>query len=123
MHDDKWTTGNKATHSKALREAGTGAGRYYASFRGPNGTARRQRFTKDRKESEQLYRRWVVEHYDDTADIVIRDGSGFKGDMERTLPYIANAFVRHDEGRVRLDGAPRTKGTISLRVLTTIAAK
>ena len=83
-------------------------GRYYASFRGPNGTARRRRFTKDRKESEPLYRRWVVEHYDDTAGIIIRDGSGFKGDMERTLPYIANAFLRHDEGRVRLDGALRT---------------
>jgi hypothetical protein len=61
--------------------------RYYTSFRGPNGSARRQGFTKDHKESEQLYRRWVVETYDDSADIVIRDGSGFKGDLERTLPW------------------------------------
>jgi len=63
-----------------------------------------------------MYRRWVIEQYDDHAGIVIRDGSGFKGDVERTLPYIANAFVQHEEGRVRTDGATRTKGTISLRV-------
>lgn len=110
-HGNKRTAGNKTTHSKALR-TGLGHGQVFRLV--PR--RQRRRFTRDRKESEQLYRRWVVEHYDDTADIVIRDGSGFKGDMERTLPYIANAFVRHDEGRVRLDGAPRTKGAISLRV-------
>jgi len=93
-----------------------GTGRYYASYRSSNGTARRQRFVRDRIESQQMYRRWVIEQYDDHADIVIRDGSGFKDDVERTLPYIANAFVQHNEGSVRTDGATRTKGTISLRV-------
>ncbi|MCH7994639.1 MAG: hypothetical protein IIB57_09360 [Planctomycetes bacterium] len=36
--------------------------------------------------------------------------------MERTLPFIANALIQHDEGHVRLDGSPRAGGTISLRV-------
>ena len=81
------------------------------------GTARRQRFAKDRKESEQLYRRWFVARYDDAADIVIGDGSRFKGEREHTLPFIANAFVQHDEGRVRHDGGSRTNGAISLRGL------
>ncbi len=93
-----------------------GTGRYYTSYRAAGGSARRQRFTKDRKESEQLYRRWVIEHYNDSVDIIIRDGSGFNGTLERTLPYISNALVQHDEGRVRPDGSPRTGGTISLRV-------
>ncbi len=61
-----------------------------------------------------MYRRSVIEHYDDHADIVIRDRSDFKDDVERILPYIANAFVQHNEGSVRTDGATRTKGTISV---------
>ena len=91
-------------------------GRYYASYRDADGKCQRRRFTRDRKESEQEYRRWVIEHYDDAADIVIRDGSGFKGESVQTLPHIANAFIKHDEGRVRPDGAARKKGTITLRV-------
>ncbi len=91
-------------------------GRYYAAYRDADGKCQRRRFSRDRKESEQEYRRWVIEHYDDAADIVIRDGSGFKGDSVQTLPHIANAFIKHDEGRVRPDGAARKKGTITLRV-------
>jgi hypothetical protein len=45
-----------------------------------------------------MYRRWILEQYDNHADIVIRDGSGSKGDAERTLPDIANAFVQHFGG-------------------------
>ena len=113
------TNGRLATRRripKLSEQSESDTGRYYASYRGPNGTARRERFTKNRKASEPLYRRWVIEHDDDSADIVIRDGSGFKGKLEQTLPYIANAFVRHDAGRVRADGVARKKGTISLRV-------
>lgn len=91
-------------------------GRYYTSYRDAKGKCQRQRFSRDRKESEQAYRRWVIEHYDDSADIVIRDGAGRKDALEQTLPYIANAFIKHDEGRVRADGTARKKGTISLRV-------
>ncbi len=76
-----------------------GTGRYYTSYRAASGSARRQRFTKDRKGSKQRYRRWVIEHDDDSVDIIIRDGSGFNGPLEWTLPYIANALVQHDEGR------------------------
>lgn len=93
-----------------------GTGRYYTSYRAASGSSRRQRFTRDYKESEQLYRRWVIEHYDDSVDIIVRDGSSLNGHLERTLPYIANALIQHDEGRVRPDGLPRTGGTISLRV-------
>ena len=81
-------------------------GRRYASFRGPKGTARRQRFTRNHKESEQPYRCWVIENYDDSADIVIRDGAGFKSDLERTPLFIATAYVHHDERRVRSEGSP-----------------
>jgi len=62
-------------------------GRYYASYRDADGKCQRRRFTRDRKGSEQEYRRWVIENYDDTADIVIRDRSGFKGDSVQTLPH------------------------------------
>ncbi len=113
------TNGRLATRRRLPKLSDTpeqGTGRFYASYRGSNCTARRQRFTKDRKESAQLYRRWVVEHYDDSADIAIRDGSGFKSALEQTLPHIADAFIKHDEGRVRADGVARKKGTISLRV-------
>ena len=34
----------------------------------------------------------------------------------QVLPHIANAFIKHDEGRVRPEGAARKKGTITLRV-------
>ncbi|MDO8630161.1 MAG: hypothetical protein Q7R41_06680 [Phycisphaerales bacterium] len=55
--------------------------------------------------------------YDVSTDIVIRDGSGFKGDLERTLPYIANAHVQRDECRVRFDGSARTNATFSLPII------
>ena len=99
-----------------LREAIRRGGSTLNDYRDANGKCQRRRFTRDRKESEQEYRRWVIEHYDDAADIVIRDGSGFKGDPVQTLPHIANAFIKHDEGRVRPDGSARQKGTITLRV-------
>ena len=35
--------------------------------------------------------------YDDSVAIIIRDGSGFNGTLERTLAYIANSLVQHDE--------------------------
>ncbi|MCH8146773.1 MAG: hypothetical protein IH987_02120 [Planctomycetes bacterium] len=82
----------------------------------PTALPRRQRFTKDDKESEQLYRRSVIERYDDSVDIIVRDGSALNGYLERTLPSIANTLIQHDEGRVRPDGSPRTGGTISLLV-------
>jgi len=116
VHGTKRTTATRRRIPKLSKEPESGNGRYSAAYRDADGKCQRERFTRDRKESEQLYRRWVIEHYDDAADIVIRDGSGFKDDLERSLPYIANAFVRHEEGRVRADGAPRMKGTISLRV-------
>lgn len=113
------TNGRLATRRRIPKLSHTpeqGTGRFYASYRGSNDTARRQRFTKDRKEYAQLCHRWVVEHNDNSADIVIRDGSGFKSALEQTLPHFANAFIKHDEGRVRADGLARKKGTISLRV-------
>ena len=72
-----------------------GTGRYYASYRSSNGTARRQRFTRDRMESQQMYRRWVIEQHDDHADIVLRDGSSFKGDLERAaIPQIGMEVLK-----------------------------
>ena len=87
------TNGRLATRRRIpkLSEPDSDTGRFYASYRGPKGTARRERFTRDRKESEQLYRRWVIEHYDDSADIVIRDGSESFG-MRRLVasrPFVA----------------------------------
>ncbi len=79
-----------------------GTGRYYTSFRAASGTARRQRFTKDRKESEQLYRRWVIEHYDDSADIIIRDGSGFNGALERCITECTASQVPIGPWKVRV---------------------
>ncbi len=81
MDANKTATRHRIPKLSEKPESGTG--RYYTSLGGPSGTARRQRFTTDRKESEQLYRRWVVENCDDSADIVIRDASGFNGDLER----------------------------------------
>ncbi|MCH7884409.1 MAG: hypothetical protein IIC01_04080 [Planctomycetes bacterium] len=46
-------------------------------------TGRPLRFTKDRKDSAQLYRRRVIEHLHDLVCIIIRDGSWFNGSMER----------------------------------------
>lgn len=60
--------------------------------------------------------RRVIEHYDDSMAIIIRDGSRFNGALEGTLPHVANAWVQHGEGRVRPDGPRRTCGTIRLRV-------
>ena len=59
-------------------------GRYYSSYRDANGKCQRQRFSRDRKESEQAYRRWAIKHYDDSVDIVIRDGTGRKDALEQT---------------------------------------
>ena len=44
--------------------------------------------------------------YDDSVSIVTRHGSGFNVALERTAPYIANAFVQHDEDRVRQRDRP-----------------
>jgi len=84
----KPTTRNRIPKLSEKPEPGTG--RYYTSYRAAGGSARRQRFTKDRKESEQLYRRWVIEHYDDSVDIIVRDGSSLNAAHGRTLPHIAN---------------------------------
>lgn len=81
MHGNKRETRNQARIPKLSEKPAPGTERYYTSFRGPIGSARRQRFIKDHKESELLYRRRVVETYDDSADIVIRYGSWFKGDL------------------------------------------
>ncbi len=98
-----------------------GKGKYYAAYRGPNGKAKRKRFSKDRKESERLHRRWIVATYDPDVEIVLGNGAAGKGRSEKSgahhsLPYIANALIQHERGRVREDGGRRAGGTISLRV-------
>ena len=93
-----------------------GTDRYYTSYRDPAGKPRRKRFSTDRTESELAYHRWVVENYDQTAVIIAGDGDLGKGDINQSLPVIANAYVRHEKERVRPEGARRAKGTISLRV-------
>ncbi len=93
-----------------------GTGRYYTSYRDPAGKPRRQRFSTDRTESELAYHRWVVENYDQAAAIVTRDSEVGKGDLDDSLPAIAEAYLQHERRRVRLEEARRAKGTISLRV-------
>ncbi len=93
-----------------------GTGRYYASYRDPAGKPRRQRFSNDRAESELAYHRWVVENYDQSAAIIAPAGNIGKGNINQSLPAIANAYIQHEKQRVRTDGARRAKGTISLRV-------
>ena len=90
--------------------------RYYASFRGPDGKPKRKRFTKDRNESELAYHRWVIENYDQSARIIAGDHDAGNANFDQCLPVIANAFIQHEEQRVRSDEARRAKGTISLRV-------
>ena len=97
-----------------------GKGKYYAAYRGPNGKPKRKRFSKDRKESERLYRRWVVANYDPDVRIVLGHRAAYKGglprsDAQQSLPYVANALIQHEKGRVREDGGRRARGTISLR--------
>ena len=90
--------------------------RYYASFRGPDGKPKRKRFTKDPNESELAYHRWVIENYDQSARIIAGDHDAGNANFDQCLPVIANAFIQHEEQRVRSDEARRAKGTISLRV-------
>lgn len=91
-------------------------GRYYTSLRGPTGKPKRVRFAKDRRESEKLYRRWVVEKYDDDAKIIIgnQPSSSDKPDQDTSLWHIANEYLDHEELRVRPDGSPRKRGTIDI---------
>jgi hypothetical protein len=35
---------------------------------------------------------------------------GFKSALEQTLPHVANALIKHEEGGVRADGVARKKG-------------
>jgi len=93
-----------------------GTMRYYASYRGTDGKPKRKRFTRDRKESEIAYHRWVIENYDQSSRIVANDHDAGKVDFDQSLPVIANAYIQHEKQRVRSDGARRAKGTISLRV-------
>ena len=93
-----------------------GVGRYYASYRDPAGKPKRKRFSKDRAESELAYHRWVVENYDQAAVIIVANGDLGKGDINQSLPAIANAYIQHEKQRVRPEGARRAMGTISLRV-------
>ena len=62
----------------------------------PSGGSDSRRITRN---PSQLYRRWVIEHYDDLVDIIVRDGASLNGNLERTLPHIANALIQHDKGR------------------------
>ena len=87
--------------------------KFYASFRDADGRAQKIRFTRDRKESERLYRRWIVENYDNTTIISqeeLEDKQGFIA----CLPLIADAYVQAQAKRVRPDEAPRKQGTISV---------
>jgi len=93
-----------------------GTMRYYASYRSTDSKPKRKRFTRDRKESEIAYHRWVVENYDQSARIVANDHDAGKANFDQSLPVIANAYIQHEKQRVRSDGARRAKGTISLRV-------
>ncbi len=93
-----------------------GLGRYHTSYRDPAGKPRRKRFSKDRTESEPAYHRWVVENNDQAADIIASNGDHDKGNVNQSLPAIANAYIQHEKQRVRPEGARRAKGTISLRV-------
>ena len=56
------------------------SGRWQVRYRDPAGKPRRQRFSKDRTESELAYHRWVVENYDQSAAIIAPDGNIGKGD-------------------------------------------
>ncbi len=73
VHGNRRKTGNQAPYTKALRETGPWTDRSYTSYRAASGSVRRKRFTKDRKESEQLCHRWAIEHYDNSVDIIVRD--------------------------------------------------
>ena len=39
-----------------------------------------------------------------------------KANLNQSLPVIANAYIKHEQNRVRADNARRARGTISLRV-------
>ena len=93
-----------------------GTGRYYTSFRDPNGKPKRQRFSKNREESQLMYHRWVIENYDKSAEIITSKTMQSKNNFPQSLPVIANAYIQHERERVRVDGAKRIRGTISIRV-------
>jgi integrase len=90
--------------------------RYYTSFRTVEGKTRRQRFTTDRKESEFLYHRWIVETYDQSVQIIAKSDGFEKNNFEKSLPVIANAYLNHEKQRIRSDASRRVRGTISIRV-------
>src|SRR5688572_17956981 len=92
-----------------------GTDRYYAAYRDDTGKVRRERFTKDRKESETLYRRWLVERYDEDAEIVLREPSPDKAVSNDSLLLIADAFLKHERNRVRAENAPHKRGLIGPR--------
>ena len=70
-----------------------GTMRYYASYRGPDGKPKRKRFSKDRKESEIAYHRWVVENYDQSPGILTSDNGAVKANIDQSFPIIANAYI------------------------------
>ena len=93
-----------------------GTKRYYASYRGPDGKTKRKRFTRNRDASEMAYHRWVVENYDPEVKIIGDSLDTSKDNLNQSLPVIANAYIKHEQNRVRADDARRATGTISLRV-------
>jgi hypothetical protein len=66
-----------------------GTRRYYASYRGPDGKSKRQRFTKDPKESEIAYHRWVVENYDQSSRIITNNNESSNVNLDQSLPVCA----------------------------------
>jgi len=116
MAEQRQSQSRKRRIPKLSNKPEPGLGRYYASYRDATGKARRKRFSKDRTESELAYHRWVVENYDQAATIISSDDDLGKGNVNQSLPVIANAYIQHEKRRVRPDDARRAKGTISLRV-------
>jgi integrase len=113
----KKITENRKTRIPKLSikpEANTG--RYYTSFRTADGKSRRQRFTKDANESQMLYHRWIIEHYDKSVKIISEEQNNFNNNFQLSLPVIANSYVKYEKERVRKDDAKRIRGTISIRV-------
>jgi len=98
--------------------------RYFAAYRDHGGVPQKQRFTRDRGESEVLYAQWIAAHYGPDGhllaqpiqllmDAVDQDGNQTDhASIVTSMPHIVDAYLQFQRARIRPDGVARQRGTI-----------
>lgn len=99
------------------------SGRYFTAYRDRNGVPQKERFTRDRRESEVLYAQWIAANYSPDGHLLAQPvglegaiGHNGTGDdhtsIITSLPHIVDAYLQFQKARIRPEGATRQRGTI-----------